>query len=216
MESKRRGIQYMRAKLVGISLIIFCSGQLAMGQEALEEPTPLIPAPEKHIASVHSLSASLGTTIDWKKRVIFVTGRGYAPKRITREHSIKIMSLQAAKGDAYRKLAALLYGIHVTKTTTVDQFGQSHTFLKKVIKGTVKNAKITQTRYLLNQKKAIIVVSYPIKHLERTLINQLKLANTYQVPEHKLIYKMEKAAPIYEEPKDSPPIPEANETTPED
>ena len=64
-------------------------------------------------ASAQSTANEFVEGVDWTNKIITVIGEGIVPPDAVNYTQAKGMAMQAAKGDAYRKLAELVNGVHV-------------------------------------------------------------------------------------------------------
>lgn len=120
-----------------IGVLILLSPACALAQE---QP------PEKSFAEslleesfVPALKPMPGIWIDWRKRRIHAFGRGFSREDAVGPQA-RLLAIRAAKADALRRLAALIYGIHLDVDLTVDNWGQSHPEERKSIEGLIKGA----------------------------------------------------------------------------
>ena len=86
--------------------------------------------------------------VDWKNRVITVTGEGVPPRDAVNYTQAKGMASTAAKADAYRKLAEIVKGVRVEGETTVENMQTIHDQIKLRVAATIKGAKIINETFL--------------------------------------------------------------------
>lgn len=133
-------MQYHKGVLTA-GLVVFTL--IGLGHRAGEAQEP---PPEKTWAQilqegsdVPALKPMPGIWIDWRKRKIYAFGRGFSREDAVGPQA-RLLALRAAKADALRRLAALIYGIHLEPGVTVDLWGQEHPEERKRIDGVIKGA----------------------------------------------------------------------------
>lgn len=103
--------------------------------------------PEKSFAEelldasiVPALKPMPGIWIDWRKRQVYAFGRGFS-----REDAVgpqqRLLAIRAAKADAFRRLAALIYGIHLEPDLNIDAWSQNRPDERKKIEVLIKGAR---------------------------------------------------------------------------
>ncbi|MGE3728825.1 MAG: hypothetical protein AB7I41_24970 [Candidatus Sericytochromatia bacterium] len=122
------------ALIIGLLLL---SPACALAQENPQEKSVAQELLDESV--VPALKPMPGIWIDWRKRRIHAFGRGFS-----REDAVgpqmRLLALRAAKADALRRLAALIYGIHLEPGLTIDLWGQSNPDQRKLIEGLIKGA----------------------------------------------------------------------------
>ena len=86
--------------------------------------------------------------ISWSQKVITVTGEGLAPRDAVNLTQAKGLALQAAKADAYRKMAEVVNGVRVDAETTVEKMLTTRDVIKTRVSATIKGARIVDEQYL--------------------------------------------------------------------
>ena len=86
-------------------------------------------------------------SVDWTYGTIKVTGIGAPPAKGTAGQK-RLMAQQAARADGFRKLAEIVYGVHVTSETIVKNFVTESDVIKTEVSGVIKGAQSIKTRYL--------------------------------------------------------------------
>ena len=86
--------------------------------------------------------------VDWKNRVITVTGEGVVPRDAVNYTQAKGMASTAAKADAYRKLAEIINGVRVEGETTVEKMMTVQDQIKLRVAATIKGATIVSETFL--------------------------------------------------------------------
>lgn len=86
--------------------------------------------------------------VDWKNKVITVTGEGVVPRDAVNYTQAKGMASKAAQADAYRKLAEIVNGVRVEGETTVEKMLTVHDQIKLKVAATIKGAKIIDETFL--------------------------------------------------------------------
>ena len=86
--------------------------------------------------------------VDWKNKVITVTGEGIVPPNTVNRAQARGLASKAATADAYRKLAEMVNGVHVEGETTVEKMFTVHDQIKLKVAATIKGAKIVDETFL--------------------------------------------------------------------
>ena len=86
--------------------------------------------------------------VDWKNRVITVTGEGVAPRDAVNYTQAKGLAATAAKADAYRRLAEIVNGVRVEGETTVEKMLTVKDQVKLKVEATIKGAKVISETFL--------------------------------------------------------------------
>ena len=86
--------------------------------------------------------------VDWKNRVITVTGEGVAPPDALNYTQAKGLASKAATADAYRKLAEIVNGVRVEGETTVEKMLTIEDQIKLKVAATIKGAKVVNETFL--------------------------------------------------------------------
>ena len=86
--------------------------------------------------------------VDWQNRVITVTGEGVVPSNAVNYTQAKGLASQAARADAYRKLAEIVNGVRVEGETTVEKMLTTHDQIKLKVAATIKGAKVVNETFL--------------------------------------------------------------------
>lgn len=92
--------------------------------------------------------ANLVDGVDWKNKVITVTGEGIVPPNSINYTQAKGMASKAAKADAYRKVGELINGVRVEGETTVENMLTTQDKVKMRVDATIKGAKIINETFL--------------------------------------------------------------------
>jgi hypothetical protein len=95
--------------------------------------------------------------VDWKNRVITVTGEGIAPPNAVNYTQAKNLAAKAAKADAYSKLAEFVNGVRVEGETTVERLLTTQDVVRMRISATIKGAKIVDETFLSDGSYRVIV-----------------------------------------------------------
>ncbi|MBR4905035.1 MAG: LPP20 family lipoprotein [Selenomonadaceae bacterium] len=86
--------------------------------------------------------------VDWKNKVVTVTGEGIVPPNSVNYTQAKGMASKAAKADAYRKVGELINGVRVEGETTVENMLTTQDKVKMRVDATIKGAKIIDETFL--------------------------------------------------------------------
>jgi len=86
--------------------------------------------------------------IDWKNKVVTVTGEGVAPTNAQNYTQTKGMASRAAQADAYRKLGEMINGVRVEGETTVENMLTTKDTVKLRVTATIRGAKILNETFL--------------------------------------------------------------------
>ncbi|MBR4152434.1 MAG: LPP20 family lipoprotein [Selenomonadaceae bacterium] len=86
--------------------------------------------------------------VDWKNKVVTVTGEGIVPPGSVNYTQAKGMASKAARADAYRKIGELVNGVRVEGETTVENMLTTKDTVKMRVDATIKGAKILNETFL--------------------------------------------------------------------
>ena len=86
--------------------------------------------------------------VDWKNRVITVTGEGVVPSDAVNRTQAKGLASKAARADAYRKLGEIINGVRVEGETTVEKMLTVKDQVKLKVEATIKGAKVISETFL--------------------------------------------------------------------
>lgn len=107
--------------------------------------------------SAESRASNFVEGVDWKNRVITVTGEGIAPPNAVNYTQAKNLAAKAAKADAYSKLAEFVNGVRVDGETTVERLLTTKDVVKMNVSATIKGAKIVDETFLSDGGYRVIV-----------------------------------------------------------
>lgn len=159
----------MYAKL---ALALVAIGLSLYGRQA-ESQSPLIaqlsePAVSASPIEVPPLKPMQGIMIDWKERVIHAQGIGYGSE--SADPSVRgMLALRAARADALKKLAFVVYGLHLDPITTVDALSSPHEKLRIKIEGLIRGAQEAGDPEQLPDGGVRIRLVLPLTGLEKNL-----------------------------------------------
>lgn len=88
-------------------------------------------------------------TIDWTTGTIMVKGIGSPPsvQDLKSKAQLRPMTIQAAKADAYRNLASIVYGVRVDSETIVENLAVKSDVIKTSVHGFVQGAVPGEPKY---------------------------------------------------------------------
>ena len=86
--------------------------------------------------------------VDWKNKVVTVTGEGVVPPDSVNYTQAKGMASKAARADAYRKIGEIVNGVRVEGETTVENMLTTKDTVKMRVDATIKGAKIINETFL--------------------------------------------------------------------
>ena len=86
--------------------------------------------------------------IDWRNKVVTVTGEGVAPTDGQNYTQTKGLASRAAQADAYRKLGEMVNGVRVEGETTVENMLTTKDTIKLKVTATIRGAKILKETFL--------------------------------------------------------------------
>jgi hypothetical protein len=111
--------------------------------------------------------------IDWGKKTVSARGIG-APNPNMPEVTARPMAIQAARMDALRNALEVVKGIHITSSTTVQNYMVSSDLIQRRVSGYISTYTEKEPRYMAD-KTVEIEVSIPI---EETFMDALLPTNT--------------------------------------
>ncbi|MBC7475715.1 MAG: LPP20 family lipoprotein [Candidatus Sericytochromatia bacterium] len=95
--------------------------------------------------------------IDWTKQEVIVTGTGAPPEKGSAAQR-RLMSIRAAKVDAYRQLLEVIEGVHINAETTVRDFVTESDVIKTQVTGIVKGAtQVGPPKYLSDGSVEVVM-----------------------------------------------------------
>ena len=95
--------------------------------------------------------------IDWDSNIIKSTGMGIAPEYATNPGQAQALARSAAIVDAYRNLAATIYGVELENESTIEQLAVKKDTIKTSVSGLIKNARILDEEVLPNGAYQIVM-----------------------------------------------------------
>ncbi|HEY3378708.1 MAG TPA: hypothetical protein VGL77_14570 [Armatimonadota bacterium] len=84
--------------------------------------------------------------IDWSQQEVRARGIGFAPKFAKTPAQITVLAREAAMVAAERNLIKVIYGVHVTSDTTVENMVLTQDTIKTSVKGLLKGAVIVSEK----------------------------------------------------------------------
>ena len=81
------------------------------------------------------VAASMGD-VDWRNRVVTVTGEGVAPPNAVNRTQARALASRSAQADAYRRLAETINGVRVEGETTVENMMTTQDTIKLSVAAT--------------------------------------------------------------------------------
>ncbi|PIQ23569.1 hypothetical protein COW36_13945 [bacterium (Candidatus Blackallbacteria) CG17_big_fil_post_rev_8_21_14_2_50_48_46] len=118
------------------------------------------------------LKPQTGIWIDWKKREIHALGKGLG-REGTEGSQQYLLALRAAKADALRRLAGVVYGLRLESGMSLDVWGQEHLVERKKIEGLIKGAQEVGEPKRQEDGSVEIRLVMPMEPLEALLASQL-------------------------------------------
>lgn len=100
------------------------------------------------IASAEQQMTDYADGVNWQGRVITVTGIGLAPPNAVNRTQAKGLASQAARADAYRKLAEIVNGVRVEGETTIEKMLTTRDQIQLKVSATIKGAKVTNETFM--------------------------------------------------------------------
>ena len=108
-------------------------------------------------ASAKSTTNDFVEGVDWTNQIITVIGEGIVPPDAVNYTQAKGLAVQAAKADAYRKLAELVNGVHVDGETTIEKMLTTTDVVKLRVSAMIKGAKIVNETFLSDGGYRVVV-----------------------------------------------------------
>ena len=100
------------------------------------------------LATCAGVAANSMGDVDWKSRVITVTGESIAPPNAVNQAQARALASRGAKADAYRMLAETINGVHVEGETTVENMMTTKDTIKLRVAATVKGARVIDETFM--------------------------------------------------------------------
>lgn len=99
------------------------------------------------LASCAVVAAKAVEGVDWRNRVISVTGESVAPPNAINQAQARALASRGAKADAYRRLAEFINGVRVEGETTVENLVTTKDTVKLSVAATIKGAKVIDENF---------------------------------------------------------------------
>lgn len=100
------------------------------------------------LATCAVVAANSMGDVDWKNRVITVTGEAVAPPNAVNQAQARAMASRGAQADAYRRLAETINGVRVEGETTVENMITTRDTIKLRVSATIKGAKVVDEKFM--------------------------------------------------------------------
>ena len=100
------------------------------------------------LATCAVVAANSMDSVDWKNRVITVTGEAVAPPNAVNQAQARAMASRGATADAYRRLAETINGVRVEGETTVENMITTKDTIKLQVAATVKGARVIDEKFM--------------------------------------------------------------------
>ncbi|MBI4776651.1 MAG: LPP20 family lipoprotein [Deltaproteobacteria bacterium] len=97
-------------------------------------------------------------SVNWGDGNITVKGIGAPPEKYMGKPAARPMAIRAATLDGYRNLLEIVKGVQVDGNTTVEDFMTKSDVINATVKGMVKGARITDTKYLEDGTVEIVML----------------------------------------------------------
>lgn len=155
-------------KGVGLVALWLCTGLASASAQSPEAPAEA----ETSAPEIPPLPPQQGVWIDWQQRIIHARGRGcgHEGQDISVRHQL---ALRAARADALRRLAGLIYGIHISPVQTIAHWGQQSEKQQLRIQGVIQGARESQLSQAELPDCVQLRLSLPLKDLEQTLSSNI-------------------------------------------
>lgn len=88
-----------------------------------------------------------GSSMNWTKKVLRVTGNGFGPERVKSLGRRKILALRAARMDAMRNILETVKGVNVTSKTSVEDMMLESDRVQAQAQGLVKGMRVVKVTY---------------------------------------------------------------------
>ncbi|MBF2053637.1 MAG: hypothetical protein IGS03_09270 [Candidatus Sericytochromatia bacterium] len=157
-------------KGTGLLALWLCTGfssASAQSPEASAEADASIAAPE-----IPPLRPQQGVWIDWQQKIIYARGRGCGHEG----HDLTVryqLALRAARADALRRLAGVIYGIHLTPVETIAHRGEQSEKQQLRIQGVIQGARESQLSQAAEADCVQLRLSLPLQDLEQSLNSKI-------------------------------------------
>ena len=94
------------------------------------------------LATCAVVAANSMNSVDWKSRVVTVTGESVAPPNAVSQAQARAMASRGARADAYRNLAETINGVRVEGETTVENMITTKDTIRLRVDATIKGARV--------------------------------------------------------------------------
>ena len=99
------------------------------------------------LATCAVVAAKASEGVDWRNRIITVTGESVAPPNVINQAQAKALASRGAKADAYRRLAEFINGVRVEGETTVENLVTAKDTVKLSVAATIKGATVIDENF---------------------------------------------------------------------
>lgn len=134
--------------------------------------------------------------VDWKNKVITVTGEGIVPPGSLNRTQAKGMASKAAQADAYRKLGEMINGVRVEGETTVEKMLTTQDVIKLRVSATIKGAKIISETFLSDGGYRV-VMQVPLFGVSNSLADAVLEKTSTVEPFPNPVFEVEPTIPDY-------------------
>lgn len=93
------------------------------------------------------VAAKASEGVDWRNRIITVTGESVAPPNAINQAQAKALASRGAKADAYRRMAEFINGVRVEGETTVENLMTTKDTIKLSVSATIKGATVIDENF---------------------------------------------------------------------
>jgi hypothetical protein len=149
--------------LGGFAISLILGGGQVSAQTQTTPPWNQVEAEDEN--TIPALKPQPGIWIDWRKRVIHAFGRGYSREN-TEGAQQRLLALRAAKADALKRLAKLIYGMHIEPQLSIDNWSEGHQEERQKIEGLIKGATETEEPVLQADGSIEVHLILPLSQVE--------------------------------------------------
>jgi len=100
------------------------------------------------LATCAVVAANSMGDVDWRNRVITVTGESFAPPNAVSRAQARALASRGAQADAYRRLAETINGVRVEGETTVENMMTTQDTIRLQVAATIKGARVIDEKFL--------------------------------------------------------------------
>lgn len=138
--------------------------------------------------------------VDWKNRVVTVTGESIAPPNAINRAQARALASRGAKADAYRSLAETINGVRVEGETTVENMITTRDTIRLSVEATIKGARVIDEKFMSDGSYRV-KMQVPLFGVSNSLASAVFDRNYEVEPFPDPVFDVEPSTPNYYQPR---------------